>query len=257
MTAIFEDRYQLGDSVVDFTRDDIHKVVSELGIEPPRNIGDVLYSFRYRTALPDAIRATAPSGQAWIIRPAGTGVYRLVLVSDIPLTPNANMVTIRVPDATPGIITKYSQSDEQAVLARVRYNRLIDVFLGLACYSLQNHLRTAVPGIGQIETDELYVGLDKTGTHYVIPVQAKAQNDQLSRVQVEQDIALCEARFSPLECRPIGVQMLSDNSIALFEFVMDGPDIRIRSERHYQLVAPDEVSDADLRRYRESVTESN
>ena len=29
-------------------------------------------------------------------------------------------------------------------------------------------------GIGQIETDEVYVGVDKQGAHYVSPVQAKA-----------------------------------------------------------------------------------
>jgi hypothetical protein len=69
----------------------------------------------------------------------------------------------KVPDGTPGIVAKYALSDEQALLALVRYNRLIDIFLGIVCYSLQNHLRTAVPTIGQVETDELYVGLSKKG----------------------------------------------------------------------------------------------
>ncbi len=36
-------------------------------------------------------------------------------------------------------------------------------FTGITCYSLQNHLRTSVPDIGQVETDELYVGVDKKG----------------------------------------------------------------------------------------------
>ena len=78
-----------------------------------------------------------------------------------------------MPDSTPGIIARYSFNDEQAVLARVRYNRLIDIFLGIACLSLQNHFRTTVPGMGQVETDEIYVGVDKGGSHYVVPVQAK------------------------------------------------------------------------------------
>jgi hypothetical protein len=45
----------------------------------------------------------------------------------------------------------------------MRYNRLLDIFTGVACYSLQNHLRTTVPDVGQVETDELYVGVDKNG----------------------------------------------------------------------------------------------
>ncbi len=32
------------------------------------------------------------------------------------------------------------------------------------------HLRTIVKGVGQIEIDDLYIGLDKYGCHYVIPV---------------------------------------------------------------------------------------
>ena len=66
---------------------------------------------------------------------------------------------------------------------------MIDIFLGIATYSLQNHLRTAVEALGQIEIDELYVGIDREGKHYVIPVQAKGGTDKLSPAQAEQDIA--------------------------------------------------------------------
>ncbi len=108
--------------------------------------------FRYRTALPSSILAEAPAGETWIIRPAGRSRYQFVLVADRPLIPNPNLAVTKIPDATPGIIAKYAFNDEQAVLARIRYNRLIDIFLGIACYSLQNHLRTTVPGMGQVET---------------------------------------------------------------------------------------------------------
>ena len=60
------------------------------------------------------------------------------------------LVQAKVPDATPGIVAQYALSDEQALLARVRYNRLIDIFTGVTCYSLQNHLRTTVIEMGQI-----------------------------------------------------------------------------------------------------------
>ena len=63
--------------------------------------------------------------------------------------------------------------DEQALLAIVRYNRLIDTFLGLTTYSLQNHLRTTVKGIGQIEIDDLYIGINHVGEGFIIPIEAK------------------------------------------------------------------------------------
>jgi len=77
------------------------------------------------------------------------------------LAPNPNLAETKVPDATPGIVAKYAFNDEQALLARLRYNRLVDIFTGVTCYSLQSHLRTTVPSMGQVETDEIYVGLDK------------------------------------------------------------------------------------------------
>ncbi len=62
------------------------------------------------------------------------------------IEPDPMLATIKIPDGTPSIVKKYSVSDEQALLTIVRYNRLIDTFLGITCYSLQNHLRTTVDG---------------------------------------------------------------------------------------------------------------
>ena len=221
----------------------------------PRNLGDLVYSFRYRTELPASILEAAPEGETWIIRPAGRGKYRFVLVADVPLTPNPTLAITKIPDATPGIISKYSFSDEQALLARVRYNRLIDVFLGITCYSLQNHLRTTVTGMGQVETDEIYVGLDKSGSQYVVPVQAKGGSDKLSQVQIEQDIAVCTEKLPALICRPVGAQFMKDDVIALLEFEQQGDDIRVASEKHYQLVSPEAVTDEDLLGYRQRLAD--
>src|SRR5581483_2740636 len=99
-----------------------------------------------------------------------------------------------------GVVAKYALSDEQALLAKLRYNRLIDTFTGVTCYSLQNHLRTTVPSIGQVETDEIYIGVDRRGAHYVFPVQAKGRSDRLNIVQIEQDFALCRHKFPALIC---------------------------------------------------------
>lgn len=159
---------------VDFAREDIVLFANRLNIDLPKNLGDLIYSFRYRISLPPSILAEALEGETWIIRPAGTGKYRFALVVDLPLLPNPNLALTKVPDATPGIIAKYAFNDEQAVLARIRYNRLIDIFLGITSYSLQNHLRTSITGLGQVETDEIYVGIDKRGFSTWYPYRPKA-----------------------------------------------------------------------------------
>lgn len=103
--------------------------------------------------------------------------------------------------------------------------------------------------MGQVETDEIYIGVDRRGAHYAVPVQAKGGKDKLSRVQIEQDFAVCSDKLSALICRPVGAQFMADDVIALFEYEQDGDDIRIAAEKHYQLVPPDTVTDEDLMAY--------
>jgi hypothetical protein len=247
---IFLSKFKAKSREVDFDRDDIRRIGDELGIDLPKNLGDLVYSFRYRASLPESIRSKAGGSETWIIRPVGKGKYRFALVPDRPIVPNENMTATKVPDSTPGIVAKYALSDEQALLARIRYNRLIDIFTGVACFSLQNHLRTTVPNMGQVETDEMYVGVDKAGVHYVIPVQAKGGMDRLSIVQIEQDIGVCADKFPSLVCRPMASQFMKDNVIVLFEFAQDDDGVGIACEKHYKLVPPDEVTERDLEQYR-------
>ncbi len=248
---IFRSYFKPGASEVPFQREDLVRVAKRLRVKMPKNLGDVIYSFRYRTLLPESIRAKAPEGKEWIIRPAGPAKYCFVAIAQAIIQPNKMMAETKVPDATPGVIAMYALSDEQALLAKLRYNRLVDIFTGVTCYSLQNHLRTTVPKLGQIETDEVYVGVDKKGVHYVFPVQAKGGNDRLSVVQVEQDMAMCANKFQHLICRPVGAQFVEDDLIALFEFEQGNAGITIVSEKHYRLVPGEEVTEADLMSYRE------
>lgn len=248
---IFFSQFQPGDIEVPFERDDLVRVARKLGVKLPKNLGDIIYSFRYRAPLPESVRAKAPAGKEWIIRPAGPAKYRFVAIQRGTIQPSKMMAQTKVPDATPGVIAMYALSDEQALLAKLRYNRLIDIFTGVTCYSLQNHLRTTVPRLGQIETDEVYIGVDKKGVHYVFPVQAKAGNDRLSVVQIEQDIAMCATKFPLLICRAIGAQFMQDDLIALFEFEQSKEEIAIVSEKHYRLVPGEEVTEADLKSYRQ------
>lgn len=249
---VFLDRYQPGDTEVGFVREDLVDTARSLGVPVPRNLGDVLYTFRYRRPLPNAILRTAPTGKEWTIRGAGSAAYTFRLVTVNRIVPNAALMTIKIPDATPEIVSAHAMSDEQALLAKIRYNRLLDVFLGVSAYSLQNHLRTTVPRIGQIEVDEIYVAVDRTGWQFVMPVQAKGGSDQLSVIQSEQDLLWCRDRLPDLICRPILTQFAEGDLIAMFEVAMDEGEIKVVQEKHYRLVPASEVTPDDLLRYRNS-----
>lgn len=250
---IFFDKYKKGDIKVEFLRTDIENAAKTLKIDLPKNLGDVIYSFRFRTKLPSRIVNLAGKDEEWLIKLAGRSTYCFSLEPRLEIIPNRNLVHSKILDSTPGVINKYSLTDEQALLAILRYNRLIDIFLGITCYSLQNHLRTTVPDLGQVETDEIYIGIDKRGSHYAIPVQAKGGSDKQGKVQIEQDIELCKSKFPNLICIPVAAQFMQDGKIALFSFEQDKDSIKIISERHYELVNSKELTDQELESYKKRI----
>lgn len=246
--------FKEGEEEIEFARKELKRAAKALKIVLPENLGDVVYAIRYRTPLPQKIIETQPAGMEWIIEGAGRARYRFRLVPANRILPNPNLRAIKVPDATPEIIGAYALNDEQALLARVRYNRLIDVFLGVTAYSLQNHMRTTVKGIGQIEIDEVYVALDRQGVQYVIPVQAKGGRDQLAIVQTNQDLACCLEKFPSLVCRSVSAQFIDiedkKKKIAMFELAVEAGRVVIVEEKHYRLVPSAEISSEELRTYR-------
>lgn len=237
----------------EFDRTELIEAARELRIKRPDNLGDVIYSYKFRRKLPAEVVATAPSGKAWLLEGAGRSRYRFRLVDEESTTilPREDVATVKIPDSTPEIIAVYALNDEQALLAKVRYNRLIDIFLGLTTYSLQSHLKTHVKGTGQIEIDEVYVGLNRHGAHYAIPVQAKGGNDRLSPVQTLQDVACCTIKFPDLVCRPVSAQFMADDVIALFELSVQENRVLVVDEKHYKLVAGDAIDAETKRRYAE------
>jgi hypothetical protein len=246
---IFVKHYKKGMKEFTFERAKITEAAKALKMDEPKNLGDLIYSFRYRKPFPDTILRTADKGMEWVIESVGRSKYKFKLVKISRIVPRENLVAVKIPDATPEIISAYALNDEQALLAKVRYNRLIDIFLGMATYSLQNHLRTTVKGIGQIEIDELYVGVDKAGVQYIVPVQAKGGKDQIGVTQAAQDIACCAEKYPTLVCRAISAQFMADDTIAMFELTVDDGQVRVVAEKHYKLVPSSKISPQDLKGY--------
>jgi hypothetical protein len=132
------------------------------------------------------------------------------------------------------------RQDEQSLLTRVLYNRLIDIFTGLTCFHIQNHYRSFVTGVGEVELDALFVGLDKTGTLFVLPIEARSQAEieTINRVQVSQMTKLVRQDFAELRRRILAATALADGTIAVVEFndQEDPDDIGIVSISRFRLI---------------------
>lgn len=251
ITKVFMNNYKKGAITVPFNRNELAFACDDLDIPRIKNLGDIPYSYRFRKELPDIIRQVCPPNSEWIIIGTGVGIYEFRLASPGKIIPTLNRQRIKIPDATPEIVKKYAPgTDEQALLTKVRYNRLIDLFTGLTCYSIQNHLRTTVQNIGQIEIDEIYLGVSKKGAHFIIPCQAKSPGDRFGIVQVMQDIEFCRTRYPNAICKPIALQFLTENDVAILELAVEESagifHLSVVDERHYKLVGKEGITDNEI-----------
>lgn len=245
MTRVFKRRYRPGMTEVPFTMDDIRREIALLTQSRPdyreKNVADVRYQYASgRRPLPKAVDQLGP----WIIVGRGKAKYAFVRLAESPeVRLPEDLATIFIPDSTPEIVMEYAGGDEQGILAKIHYNRLLDVFTSLTCYHLQNHWRTSIKDRGQVEIDDLYVALDTRGRQYVIPVEAKSAKDHLNKTQITQMIEFAQACYPKLIVRPVGVQEMKDGSLALAEFTpATHPDeIKIAEMRRYKLVPMAEV----------------
>jgi hypothetical protein len=126
---IFKGHYKKGKKEFDFNRSELEKVARKLKVKLPKNLGDLLYSYRFRRDLPKEISDTAVLGNEWTIELAGHASYKFKLSKMSRIIPRSDLVQVKIPDSTPEIIGRYALGDEQALLAKVRYNRLEETFL--------------------------------------------------------------------------------------------------------------------------------
>lgn len=163
------------------------------------------------------------------------------------ISPRSDMFPIKIPDATPGIVTAYVLNRKQNILARVRYNRLVDMFLGIITFSLQNTF-LSLDGETSIALDELYVGCDKFGRQFAIVVF------------IDADEALCEnltevfdrinRRHPDLITRSIVINESHDGRLSMLEIAIEADQIQVLTERCYKLVPPKSISRDDIMKLR-------
>ncbi|MDM8517807.1 hypothetical protein QUF76_16550 [Desulfobacterales bacterium HSG16] len=89
---VFFNNYNESMSRILFDREELAQACQTLDIASIKNLGDIVYSYRFRKNLPKAIENTTPSNHEWIIVGAGIGMYefRLSVKSKIEPAKNKN-----------------------------------------------------------------------------------------------------------------------------------------------------------------------
>jgi len=219
LREIVKRKYTEGAQRIEFTKQDIESVADELGIKVG-NAADLVYRMRARTRLPDDILDLGFT----VLRGVGRGRYALEVGGEaIVRLPEHEVLDHN--DQTPLPVRRLLpesvvELDEQGLLTIVGYCKLLDHFTGLTVYRLRSHVRRSVPNVGQAELDEIDVGvaLRDDEVPVVFPLEAKAAEEVINRVQVATAVAYCETYFPGHEIRPIVVKLTYDGVLHFLEF---------------------------------------
>jgi hypothetical protein len=240
---IFRKHYLPDSSRIIFEKDELAKVCIEHGITV-RNIPDIIYTYRVRRKLPSAILVTGN----WAIEPAGRGVYSFLKLQNTPQfdIPFHDYQPIEILNAIPEVVEGMLRQDEQSLLTKILYNRLIDIFTRLTCFHIQNHYRSYVAEMGEVEIDAIYVGVNNSGELFVIPIEAKSQGstEMLGRIQIAQMSKLVKQDFPKMSQRTLAAKSLDDGTIAIVEFNVEvnPDDINIISVARYRFIRRGETT---------------
>jgi hypothetical protein len=208
-----------GSQRVEFTVRDVRQVANDLGIEIG-NAPDLVYRMRSRTRLPDDILDMGFT----ILRGVGRGRYALEVGGEAVVhLPEHEILDHN--DQTPLPVRRLLPEspvdlDEQGLLTMVSYCKLLDHFTGLTVYRLRSHVRKSVPNVGQAELDEIDVGVAMRDDDIpvVFPIEAKAADEVINRVQIATAVAYCQTYFPGHQIRPIVVKLTYDGVMHFLEF---------------------------------------
>ena len=107
ITNLFFSKFKEGLSEIGFTKDELVAVARKLKITL-RNAPDVIYTYRSRSILPQAI---LDKGN-WVIKPKGKGLYSFLKSKRKPFVDiQEGLHAIEIPNALPEIVEKYASQD--------------------------------------------------------------------------------------------------------------------------------------------------
>ncbi len=235
---IFKEKYHDGDKIVDFTLDDIRAAASALGLTG-RNAADVVYRMRARTVLPEEILDKG----FYILRATGRGRYRFEFaentIFDLPVCDVQEALDLTPLPVRRLLPKEIVEIDEQGLLTMISYCQLLDHFTGLKVYRLRSHVRKSVAKIGQAELDEIDVGvaLRDDEKPVIFPIEAKATDEPVNRVQIAAMVIFCEQYFQGYEVRPLAIKLDYEGLIHFLEFnaASQAADLKILKFATYRL----------------------
>jgi hypothetical protein len=244
IVAIYQLKLEEGftsDEDIPFDKSDVEGARQEFGLNRIKNVPDLKYNLRSRADLPEVL---LDEGYEAVIQNEDAqrkdAAYLLTKEPDTIHLPEPDEQRTLDTSGIPDLVRKYSTTDEQGILTRVRYTGVLNEFSQFECHHLQSHFRTSGDS-GQVEIDDLYIAEDSEGTPYAIIGEGKGVGEKFSRNQIYRNTkAVRQKEEYPDEVHAVGIKANDEDTFSLVEFdVPRDPDGTVEIERVWEFGIPD------------------
>ena len=235
---LFHQGYREGVQRIPFYTKDLGALSQPLGGASIEEIESILEGFENKSnRLPASIRRTQPAGAKWFVCKITEETFEFRLLPIIDTTPRSGLGTTDILDATPNIVTDNIVSTRHLLSVTIRYNRLVDSFLGIDTHLFKSYSGTSTEDTSDPKIDDLYLGTDEAGKDYAVPVLVETANQKIHRQQIDSSFALCRKILPNLACVAVVARFFGNSNIALLKFKQQDGTAVISEERHYRLMS--------------------
>ena len=155
------------------------------------------------------------------------------------------MAPVGILDNTPTVVGQLARDERELLLARLRFNRLLDNFLGISTFPV--HLLFDSPFYDSIgpEVEELHFGIAPFGDKCMVIVLSERWNGSpaISKLRASSEVPF---KYSHnMRVHFILAHQTGGNCLALIELDLSSQRSKVKAEKHYEFIKPDELNAHD------------
>lgn len=227
---LIEKNFTASQDSIPFSRDDVSLYCLKKFKKIPKNVGDIIYSLRYRMDYLSTFDHLLDPDYTWTLLSLSTGQYELKPMPKLKLPDLTSVPVISKIDKTPEHIHNLRPLNDQSLLMKIYQNKVLSEFLEDDLILLQAHHKVNLKDWGQAEIDGI-VASETSPRLYLVEV--KGYTEVIGWPQIIQLKMYAEQNHPGLPFTPIFVQSHRDWSFSIvqFDFNSEFPQVT-KSERY-------------------------
>lgn len=200
---------------ISFERTDILDVCKNEFGEAPKNLGDIVYSLRYRLDYLSNYDYLLEKDYTWTLLSTGIGQYELAPLKKLRLPNLESENVLYVDDQTPAHIHKLRPLNDQSLLMKVIQNGILNEFLQDDLMFLQAHHKVNLNNWGQAEIDGI---LASNNSSHLYLIEVKGYTEVIGWPQMIQLKMYAQQNHPDVLFTPVFIQSHRDWSFSVVQF---------------------------------------